>query len=129
MANEKQQSMKDFTAEIRHKLETDERWMLVGMLTIHKFQTYDERKQMDTTLNNGVGFSGADGNVMSRLIKWLRNTKGQTEASIRANQNVKLADFYDDWAIKIIRKKMPRYAGQLAKISRGIIKPEDAYDK
>jgi hypothetical protein len=52
---------------VRAKLKTNEKWQLAAMLKIYDLQTEDEKAMGDTCKYNGVGFSGAHGEIMSSL--------------------------------------------------------------
>lgn len=60
---------------VRNQLKTNETWQLAAMLKIYDFQTEDEKAIGDTCIYNGVGFSGAHGEIMSSLAVQYR-TKG-----------------------------------------------------
>ena len=71
-----------------------------GFIRIWQLQTADEKAIGDTTVRNGVGFSGYDGGWMTdignNVVKFQQITEGQYNA---------------------IKKNMHKYAGQLAKIA------------
>lgn len=100
---------------IRHMLETDDRWLLVGLLTIYKYQTEAEKANRAVLTNNNVGFNSADGNRLSGMATWL--LRQTPEEKIRRNPNVKLSDYFDQWAEEVIRQRMPKYARQLTRIA------------
>lgn len=86
--------------EIRIKLLNDNRWVVRGLLAIYKFQTESERYAKETLEHNNVGFNGADGNILSSI------------ADFYLNRN-----FITDKQLCIVKKRMPKYAGQLARIA------------
>lgn len=89
-------------AEIRGNMFNDPRWLVRGLLAIYRQQTELEKAQETTLVDNGRGFNGCDGKVLTTRAK-------------RIVQGLKLAD--SDW--RILRKRMPKYAGQLARIANG----------
>lgn len=85
---------------IREKLENDDKWLFRGVVAIYKLQTEEEKATDATKVDNGVGFNGVDAELLSSFAKQLLR-KGY----LNSNQK-----FY-------ARKKMLKYAGQLAKIA------------
>lgn len=94
-----------YTADfIREKIATDDRWLIRGLLAIYKKQTDGEKKIQETTEKNGVGFNGIDAQIMSSIAEFYMNRN-----YITPKQTV------------VVRRKMNKYAGQLAKIANGQI--------
>ena len=52
---------------VREQLRTNEKWAKHALLKIYEFQTAEEQNAGYTRLYNGVGFSGAHGEIMSSL--------------------------------------------------------------
>ena len=98
--------------QIRNKMVTDDRWLLVGMLTIYKSQTNQEQNARNTLEKNDVGFNAADGSRFSGFCTWLLRRTSETE--LRKKKIVRISDYFDEWAVNMIRKRMPKYARQLA---------------
>lgn len=90
--------------DIKHKLLTDNRWLIKGLLAIFNKQTEDEKASEVTKHDNGVGFGGADGNILTSMAKFY-NTRG----------------FLTNGQLTYLRKAMPKYAGQLAKIANKVV--------
>lgn len=90
--------------EIRFKLETNNIWLFRGLLAIYMKQTQDEKIDAITKHENGVGFGGADANILSSFAR-----QYSSNGFLTAKQ------------IDLCRKKMLKYAGQLAKIANGVI--------
>ena len=90
--------------DIKELLETNDIAVIRGWIRIYELQTEDEKQTEDTHHNNSVGFTGADGyiltSMMNNYIKWGQLTEKQ---------------------FNLIKKKMMKYAGQLAKIANGEI--------
>jgi hypothetical protein len=89
---------------IRERLAINDAWVKRGVVSIFNLQTASEQDSNNTSEDNGVGFSGCDAELMSSFAKQI--TK---RGSLSPKQM--------DWA----RKKMLKYAGQLAKIANGEI--------
>jgi hypothetical protein len=88
--------------EIQEKLRENDLWVMRGLLAIYARQTEDEKNAEVTKHHNRVGFSGADATLLSSFAKQI-----QKRGSLSVKQML--------WA----RKKMLKYAGQLAKIANG----------
>ena len=89
------------TGSIRHKLTTDAKWAVRGLLRIYEAQTEDEKSSEDTKHDNGVGFTGSDASLLSSYAKQV--LAGNTMSPKQ---------------MKYIFKKMPKYARQLERISK-----------
>ena len=97
----KENNMKVWTKdEIKGLIETRDDAVVRGMLRIYDLQTESEQVFGDTHENNGVGFSGVDGGIMSSFVEFYNKT-----------------NFLSYKQMKIARKKMLKYAGQLTMIS------------
>jgi len=97
--------MKKWTKEeIKSLLESNDVAVIKGLIRIYELQTSDEQSAEYTKHHNGVGFSGFDGEFMTSVAKFFLKVGFVTEG-----QFVHL------------KKKMMRYAGQLAKIANGDI--------
>lgn len=88
--------------EIREKMKVDNQWLIRGMVAIHARQTAEEQAHGHTTEDNGVGFNGVDSEILTSFVV-------QFKYSGRLSPK----------QIEIARKKMLKYAGQLAKIANG----------
>ena len=86
--------------EIKGLIETRDDAVIRGMLRIYDLQTESEQVFGDTHEHNGVGFSGVDGGIMSSFVEFYNK-----------------ANFLSYKQMKIARKKMLKYAGQLTMIS------------
>lgn len=93
--------MEKYTAEfIREKMDTDDKWLVRGLIAIYKKQTAQEKAIRETREKNGVGFNGVDGQIMSSIAEFYMNRQ-----YITPKQTV------------VVRRKMRKYAGQLARIA------------
>lgn len=54
---------------VKDMLNSDERWMLAGLTKIYEYQTVSEKTCGATYEENGVGFSGCDGEILSSFAK------------------------------------------------------------
>jgi hypothetical protein len=84
-------------AEIKEMLEKSDKALIRGLMTIYGYQTDEERNTGHTVEDNGMGFNGADAELL-------------TQFALFYSQNNYLTPGQITWA----RKKMLKYAGQLA---------------
>jgi len=91
------QQIKEF---VRGKLANDTRWALHGLTKIFEFQTAAEQEYETTCEYNGVGFTGADGEILTSFAKQYINRKWLSEKQMA-----------------IVMKKMPKYWKQIISIS------------
>ena len=80
----------------RTMLGTNDAWALRGLVRIFENQTEDEQAHATVSHNNGIGFTGIDGEFLTSLAK-----QYQKNGSLSAKQMVH------------VFKKMPKYAKQL----------------
>ena len=84
--------------EILEMLKKSDKALIRGLMTIYGYQTDEERVRGVTVEDNGMGFNGVDADFLTQIAlsyqQYGRLTPGQIE-----------------WT----RKKMLKYAGQLAK--------------
>lgn len=73
--------------------------LIRAMFRIYDKQTKDEKSIEATVEDNGVGFSGVHGNIMSSFAKFYQERK-----------------YLSKKQMETIHKIMPRYAGQLLKM-------------
>ena len=73
-----------------------------GLEVIHSLQTADERTTRSTMHSNRVGWSGYDARIMSSLAEFY-----EKRGYLSAKQ------------LTLARRKMMRYAGQLARVANG----------
>lgn len=86
-------SIKNF---LKNKLATDKSWALRGLTRIYEKQTLTEKASKNTSELNGVGFSGADAEILSSFAEQYQR-KG----------------FLSEKQMVLVLKKMPRYWGQI----------------
>jgi hypothetical protein len=92
--------LKEYFAE---KLRTSSAWVRRALIAIYKYQTEDEKVVGETKHHNGVGFTGADANILSSFARKLM----ENERYILSPKQLEIA-----------HKKLPKYAGQLVRIVR-----------
>jgi len=95
--------------QIKTKLQNDDGWVIRGVMAIFKYQTYAEQKIEHTQDLNGVGFNGPDSFILTSFAKQLNHKKSKNRALALSQKQMYIA-----------RKKIMKYAGQLAKIANGI---------
>jgi hypothetical protein len=91
---------KDAIALYRDRLENNAAWAVKGMLRIFAEQTSAEQETEQTTEHNGVGYTGVDAELLTSYSKQYL-AKG----------------YLSPKQMKYVHKKMPKYAGQLLKLS------------
>lgn len=92
---------KEYTKEsIREMLKTNDAAVQRAIIRIYEYQTAVEKSAEHTIENNGVGFSGTDGNILSSFAK--RLTVFHTPLSEKQ--------------MAIARRVVPKYAGQIFRI-------------
>lgn len=85
---------------IREMLERSDEAVIRGMNRIYSYQTPDEQVHGQTVEDNGLGFNGADAEFMTKLVLYYRQ-----HGHLTPGQMVHA------------RKKMLKYAGQLARFA------------
>lgn len=98
---------KDRVPFLKGKLATDRGWAIKGLLAIYAFQTAEEQANGDVAEDNGVGFSGVDGEILSSFSE-----------RILAGYNL------SEKQVAILHKCMPKYAKQLDGIAQAKIKKD-----
>lgn len=91
---------KKITEFVKHKLATDKKWAIRAMLKIYEFQTAHEQNTGSACYLNGVGFSGADAEILTSFVKFY-----------------KVKRYLTDKQMKIVFKKISRYHRQIISIS------------
>ena len=89
-------TIKAQVATFREKLKIDAAWALRGLVVLYAHQTAEEKATGATYNDNGVGFSGFDGGILSSFAK---------QYVSRSWLSKKQMD--------ILHKRMPKYARQL----------------
>jgi capsule polysaccharide modification protein KpsS len=93
--------------EIKEKLMMgDVRWIERAVIAIFNKQTENEKEVESTNMRNNVGFTGADAKILTSFAKQLLKNKNR---------------HLSDKQMAIAKKRIVKYAGQLAKIANGKI--------
>lgn len=92
---------KDRIAFIRKQLGSSGTWALRGLVRIYANQTADEQHDGTTRHHNNIGFTGADAEILTSFAQ-----QYQQRGSLSVKQ------------MGLLFKKMPKYAGQLEKVSK-----------
>lgn len=77
-------------------LATSPKWALRALTIVYGFQTEDEQHSGETTVSNGMGFSGMDANILSSFA-----------------QQIEKGRILSEKQMAILFKKMPRYWKQI----------------
>lgn len=85
-------------------LQTDDKWLIRGLLRIYSFQTQNEQQVRATNLQNGVGFSAFDADFLSGIAERVLK---DPQRPLTPNQ------------INAVRKAMLKYARQLLNYVKG----------
>lgn len=93
--------------EIKDLLNRNDVAVITGLIRIFELQTESEQIHNMTHDANGVGFSGVDGEILTSI----------------ANQYLEWGSISEK-QFEIVKKKMGKYAKQLAKIANGELLPE-----
>lgn len=95
---------------IRQQLASNDQWLLRGLLAIYRHQTRDEQTAQTTKYHNGVGFTGSDAYILTSFAKQVERWQ---------NTPVEHRQYANPLSCKqttLARKRMLKYAGQLARI-------------
>jgi len=92
---------------IRTMLGTNLNWASKGVIRIFENQTQDEQNVEGTVENNGIGFTGVDAHILTSFAKQI--IKGRTMSPKQQ---------------AILFKKMPKYSGQLERMTRDVVKAQ-----
>jgi hypothetical protein len=106
-------SIKAAADMVRHNLAASNNWLYRGLLAIHAKQTSTEQCWGTTRDNNGVGFASNDAELLTSYVRQIEKFNATPPLSRRFTQP--LSGNQLNWA----RRKMLKYSGQLARISRG----------
>jgi hypothetical protein len=85
---------------VKARLQTDDRWLIRGLVAIYRGQTSEEQNINQTVDHNGVGFGAFDAEFLTGMAKLVLDGRGLSKKQMDA-----------------VRKAMIKYAGQLVRIS------------
>ena len=94
---------------IRHMLGTNKVWAEAALFRIYECQTAEEKAIRQTSVNNGVGFTGFDGHLLTGMVEDIK----------RKRENNPGYRFSNNQFNKIIFVKMPKYWKQLITAGAG----------
>lgn len=101
---------------IKSKIETNDRWLLKGLLVIFERQTTEEQTSMSVREHNGVGFTGFDAEFMTSIAQQLIQ-KGLQEDIADKTKKILASQYLTPAQLVVLRNKMKKYAGQLQRIA------------
>jgi hypothetical protein len=90
--------------KLKELLQTSDEMVRRGLLVVFALQTSDEKRDENTRYLNGVGFNGTDSVILSSFARQLKE-KG----------------YLSPKQIALARKKLIKYASQMAKVANGEI--------
>jgi len=94
---------------IQDNMRDSDNWLYRGLIAIYNHQTYDEQNSETTKHDNGIGFSGTDAQILSSFAQQVINfNAGKSKYSQPLSLRQK----------ELCRRKMAKYAMQLARIAR-----------
>lgn len=88
-------------AHIREQIATKPAWALRALSVIYANQTADEQATQQTKHENGIGFTGADAEILTSFAQ-----QYERRGSLSPKQ------------MTILHKRMPKYAKQLEGVAR-----------
>lgn len=99
---------------IKHNFEVCDESLIRGLLLIYARQTADEQASETTKLDNGKGFTGVDAEILTSFAK-------QVERHIATPKDQRrfATPLSPRGQMPILRRKMKKYATQLATVVRG----------
>lgn len=95
---------------IKEQLLVKDAWVHRAVTAIYEYQTADEQRVDETRENNGVGFNGPDARILSSFAKQI---KAWNAAPAYRRYPAPLSTAQ----MRIARKKILKYSGQLARIA------------
>jgi hypothetical protein len=90
----------------------DNLWLLRGIIRIFQNQTAHEQQTEATQVDNGIGFNGADGHILTSFAKQIFK-HNRTPVHLRD-----YAEPLSERQLFIARARMSKYGHQLAKMVR-----------
>lgn len=86
--------------EIKNLVQTNDKVLYGALKNLYDCQTADEQMAGETRENNGIGFNGVDGPIMSSFAEFLKKT-----------------GFLTPKQKEIARKKLKKYTKQLTRLA------------
>jgi hypothetical protein len=106
----KTSTQKEIKEEIKENLQENDKALINGLLTIYNFQTKDEQDSHAVLHSNGVGFTGTDARILTSFSEQVLK---------KLSSGTPIEQTLSDKQKEIARAAMPKYAGQLLRISNG----------
>jgi hypothetical protein len=94
---------KDRIQLIRENVALDSKWALKALMRIYENQTSDEQTCLMTKYHNKIGFTGADAEILTSYAQQYNRRGWLTEPQMR-----------------VLHRKMPKYAKQLDDIAQHV---------
>ena len=94
-------------AYFREHIRVYPKWALRALEVIYAYQTEAEKNAEATIEDNGVGFAGTDGDILTSFAKQYAKWKAETAPKYPAPFSPKQS--------KLLHQLMPKYAAQLIK--------------
>lgn len=92
----KKETKKATIQYFKEKLSSDDRWALKGLIAIYGNQTQEEQASDMTKVDNKIGFSAFDAEILSSFAKQYQQR-----------------GFLSPKQVALLHKRIPKYAGQL----------------
>lgn len=92
---------KDRIAHIKKMIANNDEWAKRALVVIYGFQEDSEKCNYSTTAKNGVGFTGADAEFLSKMAKTLLDKK-----------------YLSPKQLDVVKQRMVKYARQLESVSK-----------
>jgi hypothetical protein len=86
--------------QIKEQLQKSDKWVLRAVCAIHAKQTAEEKSAKITRVYNGIGFNGIDAEILSSFA-----------------EQIQKRGFLTQNKLLIARRRIVKYAGQLARIA------------
>lgn len=99
--------------EIRLALENNNAWIIRGISAIYAYQTASEQDAQQTEDRNDVGFNSADSEILSSFAEQITAWNNTPARDRRYDSPLSPKQ------IQLARRRMKKYAGQLARIANG----------
>ena len=102
-------------ADYKTKLAGSHMWAIRGLIAIFAAQTADEQRSETVSVDNGVGFTGIDGKILSSFAKQAENKITWVQSK---NLKLDYSRVLSPKQFALLFKKMPKYAKQLHNVVR-----------
>ena len=93
--------------DIKLSMSNSPDFMIKCLMTIYDNQTADEKASEDTKHNNNIGFTGADGHILTSFAKQIKRWQDSPEKQKMFKHPLSYTQY------QIVKQKMTKYAKQL----------------